>query len=539
MYKPIETDLAIIGGGLAGLCCAYEVLNSGKKVLILDRDAAENLGGLARKSFGGVMLVDTPQQRKLGIKDSPKLAWHDWQSYAEFESDNTQGQAWAKLYCQESIPEIYEFLSGAGISFLSVVNWPERGYHRKGNSVPRWHITWGTGYELAVKVIGKLKNHPKAKNLTILHRHNVSDYVLQSGVVKGCSGIDEEHQREFSVRCQTLVAAHGGYCGGDLSFLRQHWNPDLLDPPKRMLNGAHSFGDGRLHLRGQEAGAQLKNLHLQWHYAGGVHHPNPTRPNDGISLVPPRSALWLDAMGQRFSPPLIPYTDTRHLVERITHSGYDYSWLLMNTKIAEKELAVSGSEFMTAFRNKSSIRLLLNLIFGNTALVERLKNDCVDVVFSNSLDELILRMQALESNVQADHVKESIADYDAAIARGPRYLNDEQLRWILNFRSYRGDRIRTCNFQPINDKKAAPFIAIRTFLLARKSLGGLLTDLNSQVLNSEGQAIPGFFAVGEAAGFGGGGIHGKRSLEGTFLGSCVLTGRRCGRFLATGNSNLS
>jgi predicted oxidoreductase len=326
-------------------------------------------------------------------------------------------------------------------------------------------------------------------------------------------------------------------CGGDLSKVRAHWYRPWGEPPKVILNGAHRYGDGLLQDRAAALGARVTHLDRQWHYAAGVHHPAQRRPHDGLSLVPPRSALWLNARGERIGPvPLVPYADTRWLVERICQEPGQYSWQVLNWKIAVKELAVSGSDYMTAFRHKKRALLLRHLVFGNHELVRRLVAECAeDFVTADSLGVLVERMNAKSLfGLGVDHhaVETAVREYDAQIDRGPAYFTDDQLRRIMAFRTYRGDRMRTCKYQKIDDPGARPLIAIREFILARKSLGGIQTDLQCRVLGEAGEPLPGLYAVGEAAGFGGGGIHGAGSLEGTFLGSCVLTGRVAGRSIA-------
>lgn len=524
-----QADVVIVGGGLAGLTAAYDLISNGKKVILLDRDDKEHLGGLAKKSFGGVMFVDSPHQRRMGLKDNPALAWEDWKSFADFEDSDELPKQWAKLYVEKSIPYIYEWLDHKKIQFLPVVNWAERGIFRPGNSVPRWHITWGTGYELIVKILKAIESHPKRNLLQIYYNHKVDNLIIESNTATGVSGLDEVSKSSFTAKAETVILASGGICGGDLSEVRKNWFSDWGKAPNVLLNGSHKYADGMLHRVAEKKGAKLTHLDKQWHYAAGIFHPNPTQKDDGLSLVPPRSAIWVDSSGKRFGPlPLMGYTDTRYAVEQITKSKAQYSWQIMNWKIAIKELAVSGSDYMTAFRNKSKIKLVKDILFGNTELVNRLIKESKDIVVANTIPELVGKMNEISLSgfkVDEEILTNEIRTYDSMIDRGKSYYNDDQLRRIANFRNYRGDRIRTCNFQKIEDKKALPLIAIREFILSRKSLGGIQTNLQSQVLDSKGKTISGLYAIGETAGFGGGGIHGKGSLEGTFLGSCVLTAR--------------
>jgi len=536
MDATFRADVVIAGGGLAGLATAVECLDHGLRVLILDRDSEERLGGLAKRSFGGVMFVDTPEQRKLGIRDTPEQAWSDWRSFAHFGDNDQWPREWARTYVERSRELIYDWLTGRGVQFLPVVNWAERGLFRPGNSVPRWHIAWGTGHSIIEAVVASLDRHPHRDRLEIHCDRRVERLLVEGGRVVGCAGTREDDGGDFEARADHTVLASGGICGGDLSKVRANWYKPWGNPPPTLLKGSHRFADGLLHDEAARHGAALTHLDKQWHYAAGVHSSISDDPGEGISLVPPRSALWLDARGRRFGPiPLMGYSDTRWLVEQICRTPEQYSWQVLNWKIAIKELAVSGCDYMTAFRYKRKLQLVKEVLFGNSALVRRLIDDSEDFVVADTLPELIGKMESLSLPgvaIDGEGMAADIRAYDAQIDRGRRYFNDDQLRRITAFRQYKGDRLRTCAFQKIDDPRARPLIAIREFILSRKSLGGVQTDLSSRVLNEAGDPIPGLFAVGETAGFGGGGIHGKGSLEGTFLGSCVLTARLAGRAIS-------
>ncbi|MBF0227103.1 MAG: FAD-binding dehydrogenase [Desulfobacterales bacterium] len=523
-----KSDVVIIGGGLAGIAAAFDLLDKNKKVTIIERDKRENFGGLAKESFGGIMIVGTPHQKRLGINDTPEIALSDWLSFANFDENDIWPRKWAEFYVNESIPYIYEWLVKRSVKFLPLVNWPERGIFKPGNSVPRWHIVWGTGYELIRLILKHLEAHPKRNNLNIYFNHKVDNLIEQNGKIIGCSGVKEDSQEEFEAQADAVIIASGGICGGDLSKVRDNWYKPWGQPPKTLLNGSHPFADGLLHDCVDKLGGNVTHLDLQWHYAAGIHHPKPKRAMHGLSLVPPRSALWVNALGKRIGPvPLMGYTDTRYVVEQICKQPGQYSWQILNFEIAIKELAVSGSEYMNAFRYKKKFKLLMDVLFGNKELVRRLIKESKDIITGINIRSLVHKMNEVsnEYKIDKDLLESEIKAYDDQIDRGPALFNDDQLRRIANFRNYRGDRIRTCKFQKINDKDAMPLIAIREFILSRKSLGGIQTDLSCRVLDKEGSPIDNLYAVGESAGFGGGGIHGQGSLEGTFLGSCILTGR--------------
>jgi predicted oxidoreductase len=433
---------------------------------------------------------------------------------------------WAEAYVNESL-DTYAWLRARGLSFLPMPLWVERGLQGDGNSVPRWHVTWGTGHELAGRLAGLLLSHPRRDGLALHFDRRVEALIEEGGRVTGCRGAGELDGAEFEMRADAVVVATGGI-NGDLERVRRHWHRDWGKPPATILNGAHRFADGRLHDAAAALGARVERLDRMWNYAAGVHHWKPRKPLHGLSLVPPRSALWLDATGRRIGPHAqVSGFDTRALVTQVCAAPRQYSWQVLNRRIALKELAVSGAEFNPSIRSKSMLRFLRDILLGNRWVVDQLMENCVDFVSAASLAELVDGMNALQGDdaVRLENVREAAELYDAELARGPA-STDSQVRRLAQLREWRGDRLRTCDFQKIVDPKAMPLIAIREFVISRKSLGGLETNLEGRVLDLRGEPIPGLFAVGEAAGFGGGGMCGLRSLEGTFLGGCIHTARR-------------
>lgn len=527
-----QADVVIVGGGISGIVTALELLDAGRSVILVDRDVEQELGGLANWSFGGMFFVDTPEQRRGGIRDSVELARSDWYSFAEFADNEVWGRRWADQFINMTTEHAYLWLKARGISFFPVVHWVERGMFTPGNSVPRFHLLWGTGYALAQTMIARLRSHKNVSKLQMLFGHRVTEIETAAGKIAGVSGVREPDQGSFAARADVVVVASGGI-GGSIERVKQNWYQPWGTPPETILNGSHPYAIGDLHDAAARAGGHVVNLDKQWNYAAGVRSPRPRMPNHGLSLVPCKSALWMDQRGRRFGPiPLITAFDTRYLVQRICQQeGPKYSWQILNMKIAKKEFAISGSEHNPAIRDKNLMKFLLTLLRGNKPLVDDMIANCPDFVTADSLDELVQKMNALdgEGGVDPDLIKQGVKQYDDSIRRGEKYHNDDQLRRIAHVRRYRGDKIRTCKFQPIDDPAARPLIGIRTFILSRKSLGGIQTDLESRVLTradeSEQRPIEGLYAVGEAAGFGGGGMHGLRALEGTFLSGCVISAR--------------
>jgi predicted oxidoreductase len=519
------TEVIVIGGGIAGIVCALELLEAGRRVLLLDRDEAENFGGLAKESFGGMFFVDTPEQRRAKVADSVDLALEDWRAFAEFEPEDHWPQRWAEYYVHHCTDLGYRWLKQLGVRFFPVPHWVERGLQTRGNSAPRFHLVWGTGQTLVRVLAQRLLAHPRRARLELRFGRRVERLLESNGAVIGCAGRTEREGAEFEARGDCVVIAAGG-ANGAIERVKANWHRDWGSPPATILNGSHRYADGRLHDAAGQLGACITHMDRMWNYAAGVQHFRPRKPGHGLSLVPPRSALWLDAHGERILPPLVTGFDTRDLVTQVSTRPGGYSWQLLNRRIALKELAVSGAEFNPSIRDQRWLAFLRDVVLGNRWLYDTLTQNCVDFVLADSIDALTEKMNALagDAAIDAARLRATVQAYDDAVARGAPW-QDEQLRRIDMLRAYRGDRIRTARSQRIVDRRALPLVAIREFVISRKSLGGIQTDLACRVLDAQGAPIGGLYAIGEAAGFGGGGVHGLRALEGTFLGGCVLTGR--------------
>lgn len=531
MSKQYQSDITIIGGGLSGLVAALELLDHNYSITLFDRDQPGRLGGLAREAFGGMALAGTPIQKWNGVQDSPELLLEDWIRFGEIPESDIWPRRWAELYANRCIEDIYLWLKELGVGFFPIPHWVERGEFGEGNSVPRYHVIWGTGYWLIQALLKRINNHPNRGRLQLHFQHKVSDFTSTNGQVTGCTGIDETLQIPFEVSSSIILVACGGI-NGNIERVKQEWDRRYSVPPNILLKGSHPFANGELHDQVAQLGGQITHLEQMWNYAAAVHKPGEENDQQGLSLIPPKSALWLNAKGERFAPhPLITGFDTTYLCHQIANSGFDHSWQILNYKIALKELAVSGADFNLGFKHRKPIKVMQDLLFGNQGLLSHLMENCIDFVVADTLPQLLEKMQQLNGdlNLNVDHLLRSISNYDKEIDRGESLHNDEQLRRIAQMRKWRGDKSRTCRFQKILDPKAGPLIAIREFIISRKSMGGIQTNLDSQVLSSSGEVIGGLYCVGEAAGFGGGGISGRRSLEGTFLSNCILNAKQACR----------
>jgi len=530
--------VVIIGGGIAGIATAIDLLDSNKKIIIIERDIEKNFGGLAKESFGGMFFVNSPFQRFSKINDSESQAKKDWFSFAEFDKNEIWGKKWANEFI-ESNQKVYDWIRSKKVKFFPVVHWVERGLDIPGNSVPRFHMVWGTGHGLIEALLNHLKSHPNYNNLQVYFQHKAEDFEIENNKIVAINGINEKNQTHFNIKAENFVIATGGI-NGNIEKVREHWHQEWHTPPKVILNGSHHFSDGIIHDKVKEIGGNITNLDLMWNYAAGIPHPSPKRENHGLSLVPPKSALWLNYKGERMGPvPLITSFDTRYLVTKVCGQEKQYSWQILNEKIAYKELAVSGSEFNDGIKEKKLLKFLLSVIKGNKKLIKTLEKDSPNYITAKSIEELVKKMNELTgtNDIKIDTLKKSIESYDTNFEPGKDLREDEQIKRIMQAREYSGDKKRTLKPQKLDQKKNYPLIAIREFILSRKSLGGIQTNLQSQVLKKPGsnkkqEAFDNLYAVGEAAGFGGGGAHGKRALEGTFLATCIFTAQKAAKHIA-------
>jgi uncharacterized protein len=550
-------DAIVIGAGLAGLVSTLELMRSGHTVLLLDRCRPEEVGGLAREAFGGMFMVDSPEQRRSRIPDSERLALEDWLRIADFDPRDVWPRRWAEQYVTRARDDVGGWLRELGVRFFPVVNWAERGNFGDGNSVPRFHLTWGTGKALVQAVWGAIEAHPRREALDLRFQTRVRELLIEDGVARGVK-LESGHEERAT---KAVVIAAGGI-GGNLEIVRREWPTSMLgSAPEKLLMGSHYYADGALHEEVRRIGGNVTHLSRMWNYADAVRHPKPQREHHGLKLIPPRSGVMLNPDGVRYGPvPVMPTFDAYAALERMCEDERKYSWLICNFKIAKRELDVSGSQHNPHLRERRIVPFLLSVLLGKPELVRHFLEGSPDFVSASSLGELAVKMNEVtgEGAIDAAVLEREIGRYDETIGRGKGLFNDDQLRRIGQLRNWRGDRLRTARFQRIVDPNAMPLIAIRLQVMARKSLGGIQTDLGCRVLREHpeghkqsgapegnpdsagghpeghalwgasrqtGEPIPGLYAVGEAAGFGGGGVHGKRSLEGTFLGGCVFTGR--------------
>ncbi len=546
----LHSDTIIVGAGLAGLVAASEIIARGNRVTIVDQEPETNLGGQAWWSFGGLFLVGSPEQRRLGVKDSLELARQDWEGSAGFDrGEDFWPRKWAEAYLEFAAGEKRAWLREKGIRFFPVVGWAERGGYTAtghGNSVPRFHIVWGTGPAIVEPFARAVRQGVTDGLVTLLFRHRVDDLVVERGAVVGVRGAvlapdpaargeasNREVSAEFDLRADAVLVTSGGI-GGNHDLVKEFWPKRMGAAPEKMLSGVPAHVDGRMLGTAQRAGARLINRDRMWHYVEGVHNHAPVWARHGIRILPGPSSLWLDATGERLPAPLFPGFDTLGTLEHIAATGHGYSWFVLTQRIIEKEFALSGSEQNPDLTGKSVRELLRQRLGkGATDAVEAFKERGEDFVVADTLEKLLAGMQRLSPDVtiDADRVRREIEARDREI--GNPFSKDAQVNALRQARNYRGDKlIRVAKPHRILDQKAGPLIAVKLHIVTRKTLGGIETDLAGRALGADGQPIPGLYAAGEASGFGGGGMHGYRSLEGTFLGGCLFSGRQAGRAIA-------
>lgn len=546
-------DVVIVGGGLAGLVAAAELLDAGRRVVIVEQENEASLGGQAFWSFGGLFLVDSPEQRRLGIRDSRDLAWQDWLGAAGFDRvEDAWPRRWAEAYVDFAAGEKRAWLRQRGLRFFPIVGWAERGgglSSGHGNSVPRFHITWGTGPAVVEPFVRRVQEGERRGLVSLRFRHSVTRLTTTAGAVDGVHGVVLEPTAsprgvrtsrveigEFTVRAQAVLIASGGI-GGKHELVRRYWPKRLGEAPARMLSGVPDYVDGSMLGIAMAAGGRVINVDRMWHYTEGIENWSPIWSRHGIRILPGPSSLWFDARGRRLPAPCLPAFDTLATLEHIMRTGYDYSWFVLNQRIIEKEFALSGSEQNPDLTGKSIRKVLQRVRRGAPPPVEAFKARGVDFVVERTLADLVRGMNALtaEPLIDATALEREIVARDRELDNP--FGKDVQVAAIRAARRYRGDRlVRVAPPHRILDPEAGPLIAVRLRILTRKTLGGLETDLAGRVLRADGQPLGGVYAAGEAAGFGGGGMHGYRSLEGTFLGGCIFSGRAAGRAAAAAAS---
>ena len=545
-----DADVIVVGAGLAGLVATAELADAGRRAILLEQEPEPWLGGQAFWSFGGLFLVNSPEQRRLGVRDSHELALKDWMATAGFDREEDQWpRKWAEAYLAFAAGEKRSWLHSRGIRFFPIVGWAERRADPAvgpGNSVPRFHVTWGTGPGVVAPFERRVREAVARGEVVLMFRHRVDGLTVAGGAVDGVRGAVLEASSvergrpssrmpigEFELHAQAVIVTSGGI-GGNHDLVRKYWPARLGEPPGQMLSGVPAHVDGRMLAITEAAGGAVINRDRMWHYVEGIQNWNPIWPRHGIRILPGPSSMWFDAVGNRLPAPLFPGFDTLGTLAHLRTTGYDYSWFLLTQRIIKREFALSGSEQNPDLTNKD-IRLLLQRVISKSgpAPVEAFKARGADFVVANNLGDLVRGMNALTDEPRLDlaTLEREIAARDQALTNTAN--EDAQIRAIRAARRYIGDRlIRVAAPHAFLDPAGGPLIAVRLSILTRKSLGGLHTDLSGRVLRADGTSLPGLFAAGEVAGFGGGGVHGYRSLEGTFLGGCLFSGRTAGRAAA-------
>ncbi|MFB6821363.1 FAD-binding dehydrogenase [Streptomyces virginiae] len=544
-----DADVIVIGAGLAGLVATAELVDAGRKVILLDQEPERSIGGQAHWSFGGLFFVDSPEQRRMRIKDSHALALQDWLGTAGFDrEEDAWPRRWAEAYVDFAAGEKRSWLHAQGVRFFPVVGWAERGGYDAnghGNSVPRFHITWGTGPGLVEPFERRVRAGAARGLVRFAFRHRVTGLSATAGAVDTVTGeilepsdavrgsaSSREVTGTFSLRAQAVIVTSGGI-GGNHDLVRAQWPARLGTPPQRLLSGIPAHVDGLMLGIAERAGASHINKDRMWHYTEGIQNWDPIWARHGIRILPGPSPLWLDATGKRLPVPLFPGFDTLGTLDHIMRTGHDHTWFVLNERIIGKEFALSGSEQNPDLTGKSVRDVFTRARQAVPAPVRAFMDNGADFVVERDLSALVRGMNAVTKEDLLDEatVRGEIVARDREIANP--FTKDLQVTAIHGARRYLGDKlIRTAAPHRILDPKAGPLIAVRLSILTRKSLGGLETDLSSRVLTTSGEPLPGVYAAGEAAGFGGGGVHGYRALEGTFLGGCIFSGRAAGRAAA-------
>jgi uncharacterized protein len=566
----MDADAIVVGAGLAGLAATHELTSRGKRVALVEQENAANLGGQAYWSFGGLFLVNSPEQRRLGVRDSVELAWSDWLGSAQFDrlsaddgsddgsdedGEDVWAARWARAYVEFAAGEKRSWLTGLGLSFLPTVGWAERGDLRAdghGNSVPRFHVTWGTGTGVVEPFVRSCLAAADRGLVRFHHRHRVDSLVVSGRQVAGVQGTvlaasdeprgvasNRDPVGDFTLEAPVVILTTGGI-GANHDLIRRYWPSRLGSPPSTVVTGVPAYVDGRMLDIAAEAGVRLVNRDRMWHYTEGLQNWNPVWPGHGIRILPGPSSMWFDALGRRLPAPCLPGYDTlgtlRYLRTTPEIARHDHSWFILTQRIVEKEFALSGSEQNPDITSKDRRRFLRERLLGKGAPgpVQAFVDNGADFVTARTLGELVAKMNELteEPLLTVERIEEQIIARDRQLDHA--YSKDAQVQGIRNARRYLGDRLgRVASPHKILDPAAGPLIGVKLHILTRKTLGGIQTDLTARALSADGEPIEGLYAAGEVAGFGGGGLHGYNALEGTFLGGCLFSGRTAGRAAAT------
>ncbi len=546
-----DADAIVVGAGLAGLVAATELTGAGRRVVVVEQESRTNLGGQAFWSFGGLFFVDSPEQRRMGVKDSVELAWQDWLGTAGFDrpEDHWPG-LWARAYVDFAAGEKRAWLHEQGMRWFPVVGWAERGDGHAGghgNSVPRFHVTWGTGPGVVEPFVRKAIQAERDGLLTFAFRHRVDDLVVDGGAVTGVRGAvlatatesrghptNRDVVGDFTLSAPAVIVTSGGI-GGNHDLVRAAWPDRLGTPPDHLTTGVPAYVDGRMIGIVEAAGGSVINRDRMWHYVEGIHNWAPIWPGHAIRILPGPSAMWFDGNGRRLPAPYFPGFDTLGTLAHLRQTGHDHSWFVLTQKVIEKEFALSGSEQNPDLTGKSVRQVLGRVRTGAPKPVQAFVDHGEDFVTATTIQGLVERMNTLtpDAPLDADDIERQVVERDRNLDNA--FSKDAQITAIHGARRYRGDKlIRTATPHKFLDPANGPLIAVRLSVVTRKTLGGLQTDLDSRVLGVDGEPLPGLYAAGEVAGFGGGGMHGYRSLEGTFLGGCLFSGRTAGRAVAAG-----
>jgi predicted oxidoreductase len=546
-----EADAIVVGAGLAGLVATVELAEAGRRVLLVDQEPEASLGGQAFWSLGGLFFVDSPEQRRWRVHDSLELAWQDWEGTAAFDRPEDEWpRRWARAYVEFAAGEKRAWLHGQGMRWLPNPGWAERGGYGAighGNSVPRFHLTWGTGPGVLAPFLRRLNAARARGRVTTAFRHRVDELIVANGAVVGARGTvlapsdaargqvsSREAAGEFAAHARAVLVSSGGI-GGNLQMVRDAWPERLGRPPRRLISGVPAHVDGRMLEIAQRAGGRLIGADRMWHYVEGIENWAPIWPHHGIRILPAPSSLWLDATGRRLPVPLFPGFDTLGTLAHIGRSGHEHTWFVLTRRIIEREFALSGSEQNPDLTGRSIAGVLRERVSsGIPRPIEAFMRQGPDFAVADDLPSLVTKMNAItqgQPELELDQVEREVRARDRELDNP--FTKDLQVTAIHGARRYLADRLtRVAAPHKLLDPEAGPLIAVRLSILTRKTLGGLETDLSARVLGDDGAPVDGLYAAGEAAGFGGGGMHGYRSLEGTFLGGCLFSGRIAGRAMA-------
>ena len=474
--EAMSTDVLIVGSGAAGVTAAIEVREAGADVIVLERE--DHFGGAAAISGGGCCIVGSPLQQRNGIEDDTDLAFNDLVKFGGGAAD----EEWARFYLENTLQGLYQWAEERGVRWMRLQQF-------EGNSVPRWHQPegWGRGLWQALHKYSVSKGANKW-----LANTTAREFILDKGRVVGVRTENTETGEGQEFYAKAIVMGSGGFSSNiDMVY---KYRPDLAK--YHMREGGHVGARGEGHQMVEGIGGTLTHMDEIWSYCHAIpDHINPKR-GYVTRLMPESMWIWVNLQGHRYH-------------NESLHSGATGTPALLAQEPAES-WAILDSAMFDSLHIASPEFYLENPSKNDPEKIARLFEESPHIKTSDSLANLAAQM-----GVPTETMVETVRQYNSDIDQGLEH-----------------DSAFGRSLKGMSKIEEPPFHAFHFMPLARKTLGGVKTNLQCQALDKYYQPIPGLYAAGELAGMAGGHINGKSCLEGTMLGPSLFSGRVAGAWAA-------